>query len=476
MDKLREMEIFVAIVDRGSFTGAAEKVGMSAAAISRAVNSLESRLGTHLLARTTRSVRPTDAGMAYLEACRKVLDTITDAEASIAVDQLNPVGTLTVSAPVLFGQRYVAPLVNAFALRYPDVEHQRGVRRSNYAASGGRGGYCDPCRPPWRLLDIRHSVRFCAASHLRGPLLSRRAWGTSSPERSDQSPLRVIHRRLASARVGIQRERFEVACPTPAADDCRPGSRCCSRGCRRCGDHSVAVVSGGARGTRRQAPTYPDVIRARVDPGEPASCGAAQHQRQDSRFRRIRYRDTAQKRAPSGRGRHCNADFPIGVYQRIEVERSIQSARIRYDPRTCAAEWFGLQPPIDMACAGDCRKRDLAKEHDMFGRILRDLSPEVISGQFDLRSQQLGGTRCGSRDHRCETATVLKQRAVVFGPNLFGRKACKMQDPPESIASARKVMASRRRTQTRIDSAKHQRQARLEEIRKRLRGINVSHR
>jgi DNA-binding transcriptional LysR family regulator len=121
MDKMREMEIFVAIVERGSFTGAADKVGMSPAAVSRAINSLESRLGTHLLARTTRTVRPTDAGMTYLEACRKVFDAITDAEANLAADQLHPVGTLTVSAPVLFGQRYVAPLLNAFALRYPDV-------------------------------------------------------------------------------------------------------------------------------------------------------------------------------------------------------------------------------------------------------------------------------------------------------------------------------------------------------------------
>jgi DNA-binding transcriptional LysR family regulator len=121
MDKLREMEIFVAIVDQGSFTGAADKLDMSPGGVSRAINSLESRLGTQLLARTTRTVRPTDAGMAYLEACRKVLDTITDAEASISSDQLNPVGTLTVSAPVLFGQRYVAPLINAFALRYPEV-------------------------------------------------------------------------------------------------------------------------------------------------------------------------------------------------------------------------------------------------------------------------------------------------------------------------------------------------------------------
>ena len=121
MDKLREMEIFVAIVDKGSFTGASEKIGLSTAAVSRAINSLESRLGTALLARTTRSVRPTDAGMTYLEACRKVLDAITDVEANIAADPLNPIGTLTISAPVLFGQRYVAPLVNAFALRYPDV-------------------------------------------------------------------------------------------------------------------------------------------------------------------------------------------------------------------------------------------------------------------------------------------------------------------------------------------------------------------
>jgi DNA-binding transcriptional LysR family regulator len=121
MDKLREMEVFVAVVDRGSFTGASDKLGMSTAAVSRAVNSLEARIGAQLLARTTRTVRATDAGMAYLDACRRVLDVITDAEANLAADHLNPVGTLTVSAPVLFGQRFVAPLVNAFALRYPDV-------------------------------------------------------------------------------------------------------------------------------------------------------------------------------------------------------------------------------------------------------------------------------------------------------------------------------------------------------------------
>jgi DNA-binding transcriptional LysR family regulator len=121
MDKLREMEVFVAVVDQGSFTAASGKIGLSTAGVSRAVNSLEARIGAQLLVRTTRTVRATDAGLTYLEACRKVLDAITDAEANIAADQMNPVGTLTISAPVLFGQRFVAPLVNAFVLRYPDV-------------------------------------------------------------------------------------------------------------------------------------------------------------------------------------------------------------------------------------------------------------------------------------------------------------------------------------------------------------------
>jgi len=121
MDRLREMEVFIAIVDRGSVTGASEKLGMSAPAVSRALASLEARLGAQLMTRTTRSIRPTGVGVAYLDTCRKVLDTITDAEAHIAVEQNNPVGSLTVTAPVLFGQRFIAPLVNAYAKRYPDI-------------------------------------------------------------------------------------------------------------------------------------------------------------------------------------------------------------------------------------------------------------------------------------------------------------------------------------------------------------------
>lgn len=121
MDRLREMEVFVAIVDSGGFTSASERLGLSTAAVSRALNSLEARTGAQLLARTTRSVRPTDAGIDYLDACRQVLDALADAEARLGAWHVRPVGTLTVSAPVLFGQRFVAPLINAFAKRYPDI-------------------------------------------------------------------------------------------------------------------------------------------------------------------------------------------------------------------------------------------------------------------------------------------------------------------------------------------------------------------
>lgn len=87
--------------------------------------------------------------------------------------------------------------------------------------------------------------------------------------------------------------------------------------------------------------------------------------------------------------------------------------------------------------------------------ILLDLPPKSISGQFDLRSRQFGGLRGWSRDHRCETATISKNRVVVFGTNQFWSKTCKMQNPPEPIASALKVMTCRCRTDARIDSAKY---------------------
>jgi hypothetical protein len=135
-----------------------------------------------------------------------------------------------------------------------------------------------------------------------------------------------------------------------------------------------------------------------------------------------------------------------------------------------------LQPPFDIARAGEGQECHLPEENDVLRGVLLDLEPKSTSSQFNLRSRQLGGLRCGSRDYRGETATISEKRAVVFGKNLFRRKAGKMQDPPEPIASAGKVMTCRRRTQTWIDPAKDYRQARFKDVRKRLNGVAVSHR
>jgi DNA-binding transcriptional LysR family regulator len=197
MDKVREMEVFVAIVDQGSFTGAADKLGMSAPTVSRALNSLETRIGAQLIARTTRSIRPTDAGMAYLDASRRVLNTIADAEAAIAAEQTRPAGTLTITAPVLFGQRIIAPLVNAYASRYRDVSVNviygdrttrlidegvdiairighlgdssvfavplGAVRRQTYAAPAYLEAHGEPSHP--RELSAHHCVSYTGVTH-----------------------------------------------------------------------------------------------------------------------------------------------------------------------------------------------------------------------------------------------------------------------------------------------------------------------
>lgn len=121
MDKLRAMATFVAIVDRGSLTAAADAVGTSLPSVVRTLAALERDLGVRLLNRTTRRLHPTDEGAQYVERCRTVLAAIREAEASLAARRVEPQGALGVTASVLFGRRHVAPVVSAFAALHPDV-------------------------------------------------------------------------------------------------------------------------------------------------------------------------------------------------------------------------------------------------------------------------------------------------------------------------------------------------------------------
>ncbi|WP_046112595.1 LysR family transcriptional regulator [Aquincola tertiaricarbonis] len=124
MDRLHAMTVFVAVVDTGGFAAAARKLDLSPPVVTRAVAELEERLGLRLLTRTTRVVRVTDAGARYAEDCRRILAEIEEAEVAAAGTHAAPRGTLTITAPVLFGQLYVVPVLARYLQQHPQVEAQ----------------------------------------------------------------------------------------------------------------------------------------------------------------------------------------------------------------------------------------------------------------------------------------------------------------------------------------------------------------
>lgn len=121
MDKLRGMETFVAVVECGSFTGAAARLEMSAVMVGKYIALLEGQLGTRLLERNTRRQSLTDAGRVYYDEARRVLEQVANAERSVERLRLAPAGTLRVSAPVSFGASIIAPLTASFLQAWPEV-------------------------------------------------------------------------------------------------------------------------------------------------------------------------------------------------------------------------------------------------------------------------------------------------------------------------------------------------------------------
>ena len=115
---------FVAVAEMGSFTAASKRLGISTAQVSRQISALESRLATKLFLRTTRKVSATEAGQVYYTHCRQVLDGLEDAERAITNLQSTPRGSLKLTAPVTYGERTLAPIINEFVGRYPELEVQ----------------------------------------------------------------------------------------------------------------------------------------------------------------------------------------------------------------------------------------------------------------------------------------------------------------------------------------------------------------
>ncbi|MEM1049072.1 MAG: LysR family transcriptional regulator [Pseudomonadota bacterium] len=121
MDRIQALEVFVAVAEAESFAAGARQKGLSAPSATRGINALEERLGARLFTRTTRRVRLTDVGQAYLEDARNILALLNAADDAAAGAATNPVGMLRITCSNEFGRIYVTPVLADFLDTYPDV-------------------------------------------------------------------------------------------------------------------------------------------------------------------------------------------------------------------------------------------------------------------------------------------------------------------------------------------------------------------
>jgi DNA-binding transcriptional LysR family regulator len=122
MDSFAGIEAFAAVVERGSFTAAAAALQTAKSSVSETIRGLEERMGVRLLERTTRRVRPTEAGAAFYRHCRRLLDDLAGARDEAQAAHRQPAGRLRVGTPDAFAERYVLPGLGAFLTRYPTIE------------------------------------------------------------------------------------------------------------------------------------------------------------------------------------------------------------------------------------------------------------------------------------------------------------------------------------------------------------------
>jgi len=122
MDRLDAMSVFAAIVEAGSLSAAARRLDMPLATVSRRLTELEAHLQARLVHRTARRLSLTEAGSDYLEACRRILAQVEEAERAAAGEYAAARGELAVAAPVAFGRLHVVPVVSAFLAQQPEID------------------------------------------------------------------------------------------------------------------------------------------------------------------------------------------------------------------------------------------------------------------------------------------------------------------------------------------------------------------
>ncbi|EJL25739.1 transcriptional regulator [Novosphingobium sp. AP12] len=198
------MRIFVRVAETASFAETARQMHLSPPAVTRAISYLEDEIGVRLLARTTRSVKMTEAGQRYFDDCRRILADIAEAEASAAGSHGNPAGTLVVTAPVMFGQMHVLPILLDYLDLYPRVTGRSlFLDRSVNIVEEGIDVAIRIGNLP-RSGPDRDARRLGAPDDLRRALLLRKARGSPIPCRSCRAPCHHADRRLGFARVAFR--------------------------------------------------------------------------------------------------------------------------------------------------------------------------------------------------------------------------------------------------------------------------------
>ncbi|WP_090284007.1 LysR family transcriptional regulator [Pseudomonas granadensis] len=136
--QLGSIELFCLAAEAGSFTAAAQLAGVTPAAVSRSILRLEQRLGSRLFARTTRSIRLTEAGRNFFLQCSQALTQLVEAQQEVMGAQTTPSGLLRISLPTTYGHHRILPLLPKFRALYPQVsvDIHLGNRNIDFVGEG----------------------------------------------------------------------------------------------------------------------------------------------------------------------------------------------------------------------------------------------------------------------------------------------------------------------------------------------------
>lgn len=127
MDRVRQMEVFVQVMESGNFTRAADALGVPRSTVSTVIQALEDRLGTQLLRRSTRRMVPTDEGLVFLRTAREIVDALADADQMFRQESQQLKGRLRIDMPSRIGRRYVIPALPTLLERHPGLEIEVGT-------------------------------------------------------------------------------------------------------------------------------------------------------------------------------------------------------------------------------------------------------------------------------------------------------------------------------------------------------------